>query len=161
MDYELLSGKETNLNILNQKDFNVFIAFANNCPLCKAAIPTLQIVADSYPNVGIVLFYPANQRDSQINQFIKSLLPKNVIQVKDKNKYLTHFFKADVTPEIFVLNKQGALVYQGALDNRMETNWKKSYVSNRPILLNALDTLININQPLKNNEVKAIGCYIE
>jgi len=160
-NYELLTGQETTLNTLGQKDFTIFIAYANNCPLCKAAIPTLQIIADSYPNVGLVLFYPANQRDSQINKFITSLLPNGVIQIKDKNKYLTHFFKADVTPQVFILNRAGVIVYRGAVDNRMENNWRKSYGSNRPILLNALDTLVNFNQPLKQNEVKAIGCYIE
>ncbi len=159
--YETLIGTEQDLISIGNNPFNIFVAFDNNCPLCKASIPTLQLISQQFDSVGIVLFYPANPRDSQINQFIRKLLPQKVISIKDKNKQLTIHFGAKLTPEVFVVNRAGNVVYRGAVDNRMMQNWKKNLANPTPILLNALDTLVHQKKPLINHENKAMGCFIE
>lgn len=157
------STKDTtvHLSILAQNELNVFVAFANDCPVCKSAIPTLRTLVDKFPNVGVVLFYPNNPLDSSINTFIESLLPSSILTLKDKNKFFTHRFKAEVTPQVYVLDQEERVVYQGAIDNSVFTNYKKNYSESTSYLLSALDTLINLKKPLENHETRAVGCYIE
>lgn len=149
------------LSGLKENPYTVFVAFANDCPVCKASIPTLRKLNEVYPNVGLVLFYPANQRDSNINAFISSLLPKKTICVKDKNKFLTQTLQATVTPHAFILNQNGSVVYRGAINNGVFTNYRKNYAKQESFLLNALDTLIHLEQKLIKHETKVVGCYIE
>ena len=156
----LISG-ERNLAELKSNQFNIFIAFANDCPVCKSSIPTLRVINKDYPNVGIVLFYPNNPLDSSINKFINGLLPMEIVKVKDKNKRLTKFFNAEVTPQAFVVDSVGTVIYKGAIDNSVFTNYRKNYNPKESFLINALDTLVNLNLTLKQNETKAVGCYIE
>lgn len=156
-----LGGEEVSLETLKTNKFNVFIAFANDCPVCKSAIPTIREILNQYSNVGVVLFYPNNPIDTVVNQFIESMLPIEVIFVKDKNKSLTQRFKAKLTPEVFILDDKEQIVYSGAVDNSVFTNYRKTYSKKKSFVLNALDTLVNKKKPLIVNETKAVGCYIE
>jgi thiol-disulfide isomerase/thioredoxin len=156
-----LKDVNVNLEILKENKVNVFIAFANDCPVCKSCIPTLREIVKSYPEVGVVLFYPNNPLDTVVNDFIKSMLPKKILLIKDKNKYLTQKLKAELTPEVFVLDTNENIIYSGAVDNSVFTNYRKSYSQKNSFLLNALDTIVRQNKPIINNETKAVGCYIE
>ncbi len=153
--------KETNLSLISKNNYNLFVAFDNSCPLCKSSIPTLNLIANTYPEMGIVLFYPSNQLDSSINEFIASALNKRIILIKDKNKALTFYFKAFVTPTCFVVSNTNKLIYKGAINSTLSVNWRKNSGTVLPYLLNALDTALVLNKELKNHENKALGCYIE
>jgi len=160
-NYTNLKNEPTSLIGLKENRFTVFIAFANDCPVCKASIPTLRQVEEKFPNVGLVLFYPANQKDSSINSFIADLLPPKTQTVKDKNKYLTHYLNATVTPHAFIVDSLGSVIYQGAINNGVFANYRKNYAKQESFLVNALDTLITFNDTLIRNETKVVGCYIE
>lgn len=160
-DYTDLNNAKTSIERFKQNTHTVFVAFANDCPVCKASIPTLRKINEQFPNVGVVLFYPANQRDSSINAFIASLLPSSTVCVKDKNKYLTKKLRVTVTPHAFIVDQKGAVVYRGAINNGVFTNYRKNYAERESFLLNALDTLIHQEKKLIKNETKVVGCYIE
>lgn len=160
-EYTQLDNTELSLTPLKKNDFTLFVAFSNNCPVCKSSIPILKKIAQSYPKVGIVLFYPANQRDKKINKFVQSLLPKSVIQIKDKNKFLTNTLHATVTPQAFVINNQGETVYAGAINNSVFGNYRKNYTRKEEYLLNVLDTLVVQKKALVKHETEPVGCFIE
>ncbi len=160
-EYESLEGTGINIGKFKNRGYTLFVSFANNCPVCKASIPELQQLAKHYPEVGQVLFYPANQKDTAINAFIADLLPEHTVCVKDRNKYLTRYFEATVTPHAFITDSLGQVVYRGAISNSVFGNYRKNYAKRESYLARALDTLIHHQQALKRYETKAVGCYIE
>jgi thiol-disulfide isomerase/thioredoxin len=160
-DYADLNNAKTSIESFKDNTHTIFVAFANDCPVCKASIPTLRKINEQFPDVGVVLFYPANQRDSSINAFIASLLPSSTVCVKDKNKFLTKKLGATVTPHAFIVDSEGSVVYRGAINNGVFTNYRKNYAQRESFLLNALDTLIHLEKKLIKHETKVVGCYIE
>jgi peroxiredoxin len=75
--------------------------------------------------------------------------------LKDENNIIADKYKAQVTPEIFVVNGNMEVLYHGRIDDSRRANDVKS-----EDLRNALDAVLaDKNVPVK--ETKAFGCTIK
>jgi peroxiredoxin len=74
---------------------------------------------------------------------------------KDADNTVADKFGAQVTPESFVIDKSGTIVYHGYIDDARNA----SKISN-PGLRNALDALL-AGKPVPQAETKAFGCTIK
>lgn len=74
----------------------------------------------------------------------------------DKNSELANAFGAKTTPHVFLFNKDGILVYKGAIDDNSKN---KNEVKER-YLYTALKELAS-SQKLSASETKAVGCSIK
>jgi hypothetical protein len=74
----------------------------------------------------------------------------------DKNQNTAKIYQAECTPDIYLLNKNHALVYHGRLDD----NWKNPDQVNQEELKTAIFQLAN-NQPLSEKQIPSMGCSIK
>jgi len=76
--------------------------------------------------------------------------------LSDKSGQVGHIYGAKTTPHLFIINPEGILVYQGALDNNPEQAHKKTinYVKL------ALDELLS-GQTVTIKETEPYGCQVK
>ena len=75
--------------------------------------------------------------------------------LKDANNQIADRFEAKVTPEAYVLDGKGILVYHGAIDDAQN----EGRIGNR-YLAAALDAVL-AGQPVPAKTSKAVGCMIK
>lgn len=68
-------------------------------------------------------------------------------------------YGAKTTPHFFIIDKEGNLAYQGAIDNKADTE-KSSVKVARNYVSEALDQLL-VNRPVKLANTKAYGCSVK
>ncbi len=100
-------------------------------------------------------YYPSQG----LNKFMadKGGLPTEVFA--DTNGQAGHLYGAQTTPHMFVINPQGALIYQGAIDDTpsadiADLKTAKNYVSA------ALDAAMN-GKPVAVSTTKSYGCSVK
>jgi peroxiredoxin len=76
--------------------------------------------------------------------------------LKDPGNKVADLYDAKRTPEIFVVGKDGKLLYHGRIDDNSDDASKVT----SPDLKNALDALL-AGQPVAKAETKAFGCTIK
>ena len=75
--------------------------------------------------------------------------------LKDKDNMIADKLNASVTPEIFVLDPERAILYHGRIDDSKNENNVKS-----PDLKNALDEILT-GKPVTTSKTKVFGCSIK
>jgi hypothetical protein len=80
--------------------------------------------------------------------------------LRDPEKILVRQLKATTVPQVFLLNKNGEVVYSGRIDDWMYALGKKRSVITRHDLKNAMDELL-ANKAITNPVTVPIGCIIE
>jgi hypothetical protein len=95
----------------------------------------------------------------EINKFISTYQMHVPIRI-DVDNTLAKKLKATITPEVFIVDPQGVVVYQGAIDN-----WFYALGKNRPqATVHYLEDAIQDIQAGRKVGIpftKAIGCYLE
>ncbi len=158
-----VSGKEISLNEARKTNGLLVMFSCNTCPyVIKNQQRTRDISAYALDkNIGVILINSNEaQRDNEdsfesMQQYAKQQEYKWYYTV-DKNSELADAFGATRTPECFLFNKEGKLVYHGAID---DSPGNESSV-NRKHLNEA------INEMLENKEVsvttsRSVGCNIK
>ena len=139
--------------------FLLFIFIDPNCPISQKYIPRINSLADEYdllvygvqPNPGI--------DNAEIIKFKEDYEFRFPI-INDTTQKLTYYLNASVTPEVFLLDNSGIIIYSGAIDNWFFDLGRYRKSATNHYLRNALDsnygTLFSVN-----NKTKAIGCLIQ
>ena len=75
--------------------------------------------------------------------------------LKDAGDIVADAYNAHVTPETYVINRQGVLVYHGRIDNDIDPANVRTHE-----LSAALDAVL-VGKPVARAEAKAFGCSIK
>ena len=142
-----------------ESQFLLFIFIDPNCPITQKYIPKINSLTEKYdllvygvqPNLGIYYDEVMKFKDDYDFKFPV---------INDSIQKLTYYFNASVTPEVFLLDKSGTLIYSGAIDNWFFDLGRYRKLATVHYLRDALDSnygsLFSIN-----NNTKAIGCLIQ
>ena len=85
-------------------------------------------------------------------------LPLEIIY--DHNYSLVNDLKASITPEVYLIDENNKVQYQGLIDNWLgELGRKRQFIS-QYYLKDAIESLIN-GEEVRIKKTKAIGCFIE
>jgi peroxiredoxin len=135
----------------------------NNCPWAKAWEQRIVEMGNGYSKkgIGVVL---VNSNDPSIAEkdtpdLIKARHKERAMAVPyviDENQVLAKAFGATVTPEAFLFDKGGKLVYHGTIDD----NGKQPDQVTKRYLKDALDAVSSGKAPAVG-ETKGIGCGIK
>jgi peroxiredoxin len=135
----------------------------NNCPFAKAWEERIVELANGYAKkgVGVVL---VNSNDPSIAkadtpELIKARHQERAMAVPyvvDENQAVAKAFGATVTPEAFLFDKGGKLVYHGTIDD----NHKQPDQVSKRYLKDALDAVTSGKAPALG-ETKSMGCGIK
>ena len=139
----------------------VLIMLAPDCPLCKNYTKDIKEMQVKYSQeitfYGIVpgSYYSAYEVDSFLNSYD---LPLNIIF--DADLSLCKELNATITPEVFFIDENNTIRYQGLFDNWLGELGRRRRSITQHYLRNALDAYLE-GTDIKIKKTKAIGCFIE
>jgi peroxiredoxin len=136
---------------------------ANGCPFAKAWETRIVALANDYATKGIgVLLVDANDPSiakADAPELVKARHTERAMQVPyvvDENQSVARAFGASVTPEAFLFDEAGKLVYHGTVDD----NAKEPDKVTKHYLQDALEAVSTGKAPAIG-ETKGIGCGIK
>ncbi|HUC79648.1 MAG TPA: thioredoxin family protein [Flavisolibacter sp.] len=157
-----VSGKEVSLKDAKKKNGLLVMFSCNTCPyVVKNQQRTRDISAYALRNdIGVILVNSnAAQRDGDdsfeaMKQYAKAQ-GYNWYYVADEKNALADAFGANRTPENFLFNKEGKLVYHGAIDdNPDEANVTRKH------LQQAIDEMLG-GKDVTQKTSRSVGCNIK
>jgi hypothetical protein len=136
---------------------------ANNCPWAKAWEQRIVELANGYSKkgVGVVLVNANDPGTSKADtaELVKARHQERAMAVPyviDENQVVARAFGASVTPEAYLFDKSGKLVYHGTIDD----NGKQPDKVTKRYLQDALEAVTAGKAPAVG-ETKGIGCGIK
>lgn len=147
-----------------RKEQGLMVVFVcNSCPCVRKAIPLLEQAMQlcQEKQVGMVLINANSaQRDAEESpETMKQYAAENRLLMPyliDEGNQAIDAFGATHTPEMFLFDKEGKLVYKGAL----EDSPLQPERSERKYVLEAVKAL-STGQKMTPSETKSIGCGIK
>lgn len=159
-----IDGKEVSLKDATLKNGLLVMFTCNTCPwVIKNQSRTRGVRKYALENnIGVILLNPNEAlRDKDdsfeaMQAYAKDQGWDGWNYVVDKNSVMADEFVATRTPEIFLFNKKGKLVYHGAIDN----NPGDADGVTRKHLIIAIDEMLQ-GKDVSVKETKSVGCTIK
>ena len=155
------NGNDSLSTIFNDKHVKVLVFLNPECPLCQSYTREIKQLQKMYNDqidfYGVLpgSSYSQQEMDSFLNVYE---LPLEIIY--DQNYNLVNDLKASITPEVYLIDENNKVQYQGLIDNWLgELGRKRQFVS-QYYLKDAIDSFIN-GEEISIKKTKAIGCFIE
>ena len=155
-----LADLDGNTHALEQYKGNVVVLemCSIHCPYSRGADPHLVEIANAYADKGVVVIGIDSHNSTTVEDIKKyaAEVKKTYPILKDEGNKYADVIGAKVTPEVYVLDKEGKLVYHGAFDDRADPTKKGENAYNENAVKAALD-----GKPAEPDRVKAWGCSIK
>ncbi|MEN3044290.1 MAG: thioredoxin family protein [Candidatus Hydrothermales bacterium] len=136
----------------------------NHCPYAKAVWPRLLRLAGEISKIGINTFainpnsknsdYPEDSVSEMKNKINEWKI--NIPYLVDETQEISKMYKAQCTPDFYLLDREMKLYYHGRLDD----NWKDENLVTREELKEACLSLFRGEEPPKI-QYPSIGCSIK
>lgn len=137
----------------------VFIFFNLSCPICQKYIHEINTITEEYrKEFDFKILVVEEVRRKELNSFTNEYGVKFFIEKANKNDIVR--LNPSVTPEVFLFDNIGSLVYQGAIDNWFYELGKYRKEATEFFLKEALKALISGTNP-SISKTEAIGCMIQ
>jgi peroxiredoxin len=156
-------GKAVSLADVKGAKGTLVVFTANNCPFAKAWEQRIVELANGYAPKGIgAVLVNANDPSLAKNdtpELIKARHQERGMKVPyvvDENQTLARAFGASLTPEAFLFDKSGKLVYHGTIDD----NHKEPEKVTKRYLKDALEA-VSAGKAPPVTETKSMGCSIK
>jgi peroxiredoxin len=159
--FELKSvdGKPFSLADAEKSNAYVVLMFiATQCPYSNGYNERMRDMAAAYAKKG-VFFVGINSNNTESVEETAAHAKQHGFGfpvLKDPGNKVADLYDARRTPEVYVVGKDGKLLYHGRIDDNSNDASKVS----SPDLKNALDALL-AGQPVAKAETKAFGCTIK
>ncbi len=156
-----VQGEHRDLRSMMGAKATVFITMDPDCPICQLYANDFNGIAESYRSQGVAVVgvYAGPFMERTKAAAFSNAGHFSFPQVIDSTCSLTLALRARVTPECFITDPQGTVVYRGALDDRPVREGRKKPQATRHFLADALQAFISTGQPQK--EMVAVGCIVE
>ncbi|MGO8763721.1 MAG: redoxin domain-containing protein [Limisphaerales bacterium] len=162
-----ISGKTVHLGDYKGK-IVILESYNSDCPYChhQYATGAMQDLQKELAAKGAVWLLvnsvnPANPSHRTHPQAQKEMAAENMhvdAWIDDSSGALGHLYGMETTPHMFVVNKDGTLVYDGAIDNvpdpTHDTKTARNYVRE------AVDDLV-AGKPIEVSQTKPYGCSVK
>ena len=166
-DFELpdTEGNDRSLPEFTDKKGLIIVFTCNHCPYAQAAWPLLINLRDKYrDNVSFVAINPndaENYPDDSLEKMQKLVEEKAIPfpYLRDDDQGSALAYQAQCTPDIYLFkieHKKPNLYYHG----RINDNWKDAASVKERNLENALEKLVNDQEP-PDQQPPSMGCSIK
>jgi peroxiredoxin len=150
-------GRAHSLASLKGKSGTLILFIATECPVSNAYNARMQKLADDYRERGVnVVGINSNVAESAAE--VKEHAAANGLNftiMKDFGNKIADRYDAQVTPEAYLLDASGKLVYHGRIDNS-----RYGIVVTSTELRDAIEATL-AGKPVEKARVKAFGCSIK
>ncbi len=139
---------------------SALVLLSPDCPMSVNYTKTLNDIQQQFGNsVQVMGILPGKTyKDSTILDFAAAYHLRFPLYV-DKKMHLSRQLKGEVTPEVFLLDAQGQLLYHGAIDNWLAGVGQKRQKPTEHYLLDAINQSL-LGQAVSVSYVKAQGCIL-
>ena len=151
------AGREQALSKFKGKHATALIFVSTRCPVSNMYNERMQKLAEDYRAKGVAVVGINSNKEETAEQIAAHAKEKGLTFtiLKDAGAKIADQLGAGRTPEVFLLDASGKLVYHGAVDNA-----QNPVMVNTHHLRNAIDSVIS-GKPVEKPEVKAFGCTIK
>jgi thioredoxin-related protein len=158
-----VNGKEYAIKDMMNKNGVLVMFSCNTCPyVVKYQGRTLEAIKEAKENGFGVIIINSNEDyrngdDSYtaMQEYAKAQNYKDVPYVVDVNSAVANAFGATRTPETFLFNTKGQLIYHGALDDNQDASQAK-----RKHLSSAINEALS-GKAVSVNNTRSVGCSIK
>ena len=151
-------GKEFSLpKVLKENKFAVLMFMSTECPVSNGYNERMEQLFEEFGKKGVAII-GINANKAEDVKAIADHAKKHGFKfpiLKDERNKVADLYGAQVTPETYVLNTSGKLVYHGRIDD----NSKPAKVSSHD-LADAITSLL-AGKALSVTQSKAFGCSIK
>ena len=158
-----VDGRRYSLSDFKDRRALVVVFSCNHCPYVQAYEDRLKTIAREYAandiamvaiNANDVRSYP----DDSLEKMIERARTKQFVfpYVRDEDQKVASAFGAECTPEVFIVDRGGAICYHGGIDD----NYREPESVANPYLRRALDDIV-AGRPIRVPEAPAMGCSIK
>ena len=158
-----ISGKEVSLNTVKSNSGLLVMFSCNTCPVVvRNQSRTNEICSYAkQKGLGVIILNSneGNRGDDDSFEAMKSYAKEqgyNWYYAVDKNNEVADAFGASRTPECFLFDKEGKLVYHGAIDD----NPQDANAVNRVHLKEAINEILN-GKSVSVKKSRSVGCSIK
>jgi len=157
-----IDGESITLSKIKETKASVFFFMSPECPICQSYSLTINEIIQQYKDNRITFYgvlpgtyYKKKQTQSYLTDYKMQFIP-----LLDPQILLAKNIHATVTPEAFVLDSLGKILYHGCIDNWFYSVGKHRSVITEYYLKDVLEKVIN-NKPVDVHNTTPIGCFIE
>ncbi len=150
-------GKQHSLASLKGKSGTLVLFIATQCPYSNAYNARMAKLAEDYRARGVNVV-GINSNSTEPAAEVKQHAAANGLNftiLKDAGNQVADRYDAQVTPEAYLLDASGKLVYHGRIDNS-----RYGYVITSSELRDAIEATL-AGKPVAKAEAKAFGCSIK
>lgn len=147
---------------LDENDALVLLFLSPECPLCQNYAVAMRELREAYSDKNIHFsgvisgeFYSKEEVAEYQDQYLLEME-----MLFDPEFKLAHYYGATTTPEAVLINKEGKLMYKGAIDNWAISLGKKRLEATAHYLRDAMDNYL-LGNKIDPKETKPVGCFIE
>ncbi len=166
------TAQDINGNTVHLSDYKgkivVIESYNSDCPYCHNQYATggMQDLQKELAAKGVVWLLvnsvnPNNRShrtDSQAKQEMSDEKMDVTAWIDDSSGKVGHLYDMKTTPHMFVINKEGTLVYDGAIDNEPDPFHNPKTANN--YVRDAVDDLI-AGKPIEVSQTKPYGCSVK
>ncbi len=158
-----VDGKELAIDDIRGKKGTLVMFSCNACPWAKAWEKRIVEIGNTYPKKGIGVVVINSNDPNKVSEDGYTEMKKRAKErsmrfpyVMDLSSDIARAFGASKTPEAYLFDAEGKLVYHGAVDD----NAKEPAQVKETYLRNALDAVAG-GKAVSVAETKAMGCSIK
>ena len=144
-----------------EERLKAYVFLSDECPMCQGYAPILNQLAAYFQGKGVEImgiFPNYYATDSSILAF-KTEYHIDFQTIRDSNFIWTNRFKASITPQVFLENREGVVLYNGQIDDAYFRAGKRRGTTSERYLKSAIEAVLANKKP-DVSETKAIGCVI-
>ncbi|MDA0745401.1 MAG: thioredoxin family protein [bacterium] len=158
-----IDGRELSIADVKGEHGTLVMFSCNSCPWVVAWEDRIASLGNAYQEKGFgVIVINANDTEQVAEDGLVQMKKRaeergfNFPYVVDATSNVARAFGATRTPEVFLFNKQGKLVYNGAIDDDARNPGKVE----AHYLKDALESIL-AGKPVSTAQTKALGCTIK
>ncbi|HEU6449639.1 MAG TPA: redoxin domain-containing protein [Verrucomicrobiae bacterium] len=162
-----ISGKTVHLSDYKGK-IVVIESYNSDCPFCNNQYKTgaMQALQKDLEAKGVIWLLvnsvnPKNPSHRTAEQAKKEIADKGIVAddwIDDSSGAIGHLYDMKTTPHMFVVNKDGTLVYDGAIDNKADPFHDPRTANN--YVKDAVNDLL-AGKPVEVSQTKPYGCSVK
>lgn len=158
---DVRTGQTVALSELGERDATVVLFTATQCPYSNAFNRVMAELGRQFASRKVA-FVAVNSNHTEPAQEVREHAEKHEFPfpvLKDEGNQVADHFGATVTPEAFVFDRSGKLVYHGAIGNSRNPTTKESEAVGDE-LAGALEAVLGGGSP-EPAKTKMFGCTIK
>ena len=162
-EWEFVDVQRERHRPLKQQDARGFVLvfITTDCPISNYYQPLLGRLHERYQKQGVPFFLCHASKDVLVKEVKKHQqeFRVRVPIVIDQDQRIARRLAAKVTPEAFLIDADGKVVYRGRIDDLYADFGKRRRQARTHDLRDAIDALL-AGKPIRTPQTKPVGCFI-